>query len=388
MPRGSRPGERRGGRQKGTPNKKTILRNSALSAAASNPNLSPLEYLLGVISDDALPLKTRVTAAREALPYLHSKPRESTPRQRYGLPASNDNSGGRGPRSIDITVCKGGADSAETKTQTESPDDPTETCELPKHGSAGKSSQPTMTPLEFLLGIMRNPDTPANLRLRIASLVARYVHPHHVADGAPKIVVNDHTGFCIDSARARELRDGKRRYDFLWTTSVSQPEHFKREGAGLRARIEEIELSLECPCPSLYGKKERKADHERLQALSKIRLSGLKLSAHEDIEEAWLTARMASWATIPDGAGQTRLRELDTRRWEDSRNREPLTAGEKAEYRALRTLYASHGDDPDDSPFVLNLNWRNMKQAHMELCFAKYPLVETVRPPGRHAARG
>ena len=35
MPRGSKPGERRGGRQRGTPNKKTALKNAALAAAAA-----------------------------------------------------------------------------------------------------------------------------------------------------------------------------------------------------------------------------------------------------------------------------------------------------------------------------------------------------------------
>jgi hypothetical protein len=389
MPRGSKPGERRGGRQKGTPNKKTALRNAALGAAAADPNLSPLDYLLSVMGDDALVLETRVTAAREALPYFHSKPQETTPRQRYGRPAPNDSGGGGSQRSIKIGIFTGGAHSAETKPQTGSTADPPLAGQPREHEAANVPAQRTMTPLEFLLGVMRNPDTAANLRLRIASLVTRYVHPRHIADGAAKIEVNDPTGFSIDPPLARELRDAKRRYDFLWTTSVSQPEHFKREGAGLRARIEEIELSLECPCPSLYGKKERKADHERLQALSRIRYSGLKLSAHEDVEEAWLTARLASWETIPDGAAQTRLRALDTRRWwEDSRNREPLTAGEKAEFRALRTLYASHRDDQDDLPSIRDLSMRRMTQAHMELRFKNYPLVETMRPPDRQAARG
>ena len=39
MPRGSKPGERRGGRQHGTPNKKTVLRNAAIAAASSNPDI-------------------------------------------------------------------------------------------------------------------------------------------------------------------------------------------------------------------------------------------------------------------------------------------------------------------------------------------------------------
>ena len=40
--RGSRPGERRGGRQKGTPNKKTALTQAAIAARAANENLSPI----------------------------------------------------------------------------------------------------------------------------------------------------------------------------------------------------------------------------------------------------------------------------------------------------------------------------------------------------------
>ena len=35
MPRGSRPGERRGGRQRGAPNKKTLIKNAVFLAAAA-----------------------------------------------------------------------------------------------------------------------------------------------------------------------------------------------------------------------------------------------------------------------------------------------------------------------------------------------------------------
>jgi hypothetical protein len=48
MPRGSGPGERRGGRQRGTPNKKTALRNAAITAAAANPNMTPLDFLMTI----------------------------------------------------------------------------------------------------------------------------------------------------------------------------------------------------------------------------------------------------------------------------------------------------------------------------------------------------
>ena len=56
MPRGSKPGERPGGRQRGTPNKTTLLKHAAIKAAATDPNLSPLDFLLN---------------AQQALPFTH-----------------------------------------------------------------------------------------------------------------------------------------------------------------------------------------------------------------------------------------------------------------------------------------------------------------------------
>jgi hypothetical protein len=77
MPRGSKPGERRGGRQPGTPNKKTALVNAAFDAATSNANLSPLDFLLGVMRDVSVSPELRIKAAQAAAPYVHAKPGRS-----------------------------------------------------------------------------------------------------------------------------------------------------------------------------------------------------------------------------------------------------------------------------------------------------------------------
>jgi hypothetical protein len=66
--------ERRGGREPGTPNKKTALVNAALDAATSNPDLSPLDFLLEVMRDSSIPPDWRIKAALAALTYVHSKP--------------------------------------------------------------------------------------------------------------------------------------------------------------------------------------------------------------------------------------------------------------------------------------------------------------------------
>jgi hypothetical protein len=73
MPRGSKPGERRGGRQRGTPNKRTLLRNAAINAAALNPDVSPLDFLLGVMRDPNVSPELRMRAAQVAAPYVHAK---------------------------------------------------------------------------------------------------------------------------------------------------------------------------------------------------------------------------------------------------------------------------------------------------------------------------
>jgi hypothetical protein len=74
MPQGSKPGERRGGRQPGTPNKKTALVSAAFSAATSNPELSPLDFFLAVMRDPSIPPDWRFKAAQAAAPYVHPKP--------------------------------------------------------------------------------------------------------------------------------------------------------------------------------------------------------------------------------------------------------------------------------------------------------------------------
>jgi hypothetical protein len=79
MPRGSKPGERRGGRQRGTPNKKTALRNAAIAAAVSNPDISPLEFLLGVMRDPNVSADLRIKVAQAAAPFVHAKPGNARP---------------------------------------------------------------------------------------------------------------------------------------------------------------------------------------------------------------------------------------------------------------------------------------------------------------------
>lgn len=63
---GARPGA---GRKKGTPNKKT----KELIAAVEATGITPLDYMLAVMRDEAKDLPTRMDAAKSAAPYVHAK---------------------------------------------------------------------------------------------------------------------------------------------------------------------------------------------------------------------------------------------------------------------------------------------------------------------------
>jgi hypothetical protein len=67
--RGSGPGERRGGRKKGTPNRATSWREREVKAGGD----TPLDYLLSVMRNDRLPRAERTDAAKAAAPYVHPK---------------------------------------------------------------------------------------------------------------------------------------------------------------------------------------------------------------------------------------------------------------------------------------------------------------------------
>ena len=69
MPRGSAPGERRGGRRKGTLNKRTAEMLSEIEAGGE----MPLAYMLRVMRDESVPMAGRMEAAARAAPYCHAK---------------------------------------------------------------------------------------------------------------------------------------------------------------------------------------------------------------------------------------------------------------------------------------------------------------------------
>jgi hypothetical protein len=72
-PGGSNPGERHGGRAPGTPNKTTLVIAAAMDAVAAkgvgNIDITPLEFLTGMMLDPNVDPNLRFKAAQAAAPY-------------------------------------------------------------------------------------------------------------------------------------------------------------------------------------------------------------------------------------------------------------------------------------------------------------------------------
>src|SRR5580704_18373404 len=141
MPRGSQPGERRGGRQLGTQNKMTLLKNAAIDAALANSNVSPLGFLLGLMRNEGLPTALRIDIAATAAPLFHAKPK--------AIVGNGRSEPKRGEDEIELVA---------------------------KPRPDGESSGAGVSPLEFLQSVMTDPATPPQLRIRAARISAPFRH--------------------------------------------------------------------------------------------------------------------------------------------------------------------------------------------------------------------
>ncbi len=67
--RGSAPGEHRGGRKKGTPNKASAAREAEIEASG----MTPLGFMLDILRDEDASMEDRKWAAQHAAVYVHPR---------------------------------------------------------------------------------------------------------------------------------------------------------------------------------------------------------------------------------------------------------------------------------------------------------------------------
>ena len=285
MPRGSKAGERRGGRQRGTPNKTTALKNAVLCAAAAKPDASPLDFMLGLMRDPAIPTDLQLEMAAAAVPFVHAKP-QAPPRKRTNP--------------MDSSPLKGASDFTVQKIE--------EKLSVPEQCGEGGGD---LSPLNFLLGVMKDPDAAPKQRIKAARVAARYTHVPVVPDKMPAV---DEYGFAMSRTLAKTIKDDWWRLEILESGRMGavSADHVG-EASRIRARQAERDKFLECP-PGYFPQQDLKRRGELLEK----KWRG-QLTMAEETELAYVVARIAasqaSSNRTPAGRARRRIEELKARVW-------------------------------------------------------------------------
>ena len=213
----------------------------------------------------------------------------------------------------------------------------------PTGGEAQGAGAKALTPLSFLRAVMRHRDTPMHLRLRVASILAPYLHAKATpeAESEAEFVVNDQFGFSVEPGLAKNLRDTEKALHDLprwWTKGEGS---YEEQQDVLRKRLAVAKKSLRCP--ETYRWEDLAKDNGRLSQLAAKR-EAQGLTPPEDAEEIHLTARTFSHENSAEHTERERRRDRRNAlyaKWKDY----SITEAEQQEFDDLR---ASLRDiDPD-----------------------------------------
>jgi hypothetical protein len=186
-----------------------------------------------------------------------------------------------------------------------------------------------LSPLGFLLSVMKDPDATPKQRIKAVRVAARYKHVPIPPDKLPAV---DEYGFSISRALAKTIgQDWWRQYVIeskcLGPVTLDRLDELSR----IYARQAERDEFLQCP-PGYSPKQDYKRRHELVE--KRWRGSVTQWSAAEDTELAYICARItaseAGFNRTPDGRLRRRLGELQIK----SRLRRFFSTGESKPNRA------------------------------------------------------
>ena len=350
MPRGSKPGERRGGRQRATPNKRTVLRDRILAVASAKPTATFREFVPILVGDQALPDDIRIAIARKVPAEKPSKTSNARARKAQATKAQ----------------------AAERNT----------------HSKSDKDAATTFARLGLLLSIVRDEAATEVGRRRAASEIAEFFSPK--AHGRKRIKFPaDEFGFSVDPQLAKEFRDIRWEIACLALERNKLPQDaFAKKVSKLYARLNAIWQILQPPDPSKYSKKAFELDEGRLKTLRERRASKAIFSPEEDMEEARLMVRLESCLAWPEKMARARLENLrQKKRAFDKGYGVPLTPAEETTYRYLSLLYPP--DPPPIPPGEFLKSHPELLESHPFNTEWPYPWLvgnRTIRSPLRQQA--
>jgi hypothetical protein len=341
MPRGSKPGTKRGGRKRGTPNRTTILADRILVAAAAHPVAGWQELVSVLMDDQALPADTRLVIAQKS---RSAAARSNKPRAK--------------------TIAKSAATSSQKQVAVE---------------------------LDLLFRLARNVNLAEEERRKAAARIARVLLPATPTDDPSwSRAVADEYGFVISPKIASEYRDAKLLLQKLEHSNGSIRPGSARQADKTRVGIAAIRRSLEPPPHSKYGNYKRhrsdqpvgldqfQQDRTRLFELEHKRQSKIGRAEEEVAEEAHRMARVDTLIYGVEGEARRRLANLEGRAKFAARNRRRLPPRAMKDLRLLRVLYGmppTFSEDPEQTP---DYPLRDAKPANDGNL---YPYNSKLRPP-------
>jgi hypothetical protein len=342
MPRGSKPGTKRGGRKRGTPNRRTILADRIFVAAAAHPVAGWQELLSVLMDDQALPADTRLVIAQKS-------------------------------RSAAARSNKARAKTTNAKS------------------AATSSQKQAAVELDSLFRLARNANLTEEERCKAAARMARVLLPATpTGDLSWSRAVADEYGFVISPKIASEYRDAKLLLQKLEDGNGSIRPGNVRQADKARARLAAIRRSLEPPPHSKYGMYRRHRsdqpvaqdqflqDQKRLFALAHKRRSKIGLAQEEVAEEAHRMARVDTLIYGAEGEARSRLAKLERQVRLAPGNRPRLQPRAAKDLRLLRLLYgmpSTFAVDPERAPDHLLRDAKPANDGNL------YPYNSKLRPP-------
>jgi len=320
MLRGSRPGERRGGRKRGTPNRRTILRDRILSIGLDHPAASQRAFLSKLVKDRKLPADTRMAVAPQSFP--PKRRRSSRTGHRPAL------AGNRASIAQEAAATDGSAVVSKG-------------LQTPAVVPAIRDWSPQA--LDALFGVVQDATANRQVRRKAALKIAEFLLPKV---GKKAKVIPDEYGFSINPNLASAYRETERELRALVSKPARKIPAIAERIKKLEARSDAIRRRLQVPCPTKYGDKEAAKDLARLIEFASLREDGTALTEAQKAEEAHLRARLDVFYSSPEAIARRRRAALEEaeRRFKKSRLfREfyaaPLSRKERNDLKLLRWLY-------------------------------------------------
>ena len=278
MLRGSKPGERRGGRKRDTPNRRTVLTDRILSTGLDHPTASRRAFLLKLIKDRKLPGDTRMAVAPKCFP-----PRTSRPR----------------PLADIVTIIA---------------QEPLATVDS---AAASKGSQtPAAVPairdwypqaLDALFGVIQDATADPKARRKAALRLAEFLLPKA---GKKAKVLPDEYGFSVNANLASAYRDIQLELRALVNGPARKIPAIAEKIKKLEVRSDAIRRRLQVPCPTKYGNKEVADDYARLLQFTWLRDAETALTETQKAAEAHRKVRLDVFMASPELIARRRREEL------------------------------------------------------------------------------